>query len=90
VVLYPAYPNPFNPSTTIRYELPRATDVLLTVHDVRGRLVTTLASGPQSPGLKSAVWDGTTHAGARASSGVYFYRLVAGDVREARRMVLLK
>jgi subtilisin family serine protease len=90
VILHPAYPNPFNPSTTIRYELPEAAIVSLTIHDVRGRLVATLESGPQSPGLKTAIWNGSTRTGTRASSGMYFYRLIAGDVERTRKMVLLK
>lgn len=90
VVLHPAYPNPFNPATTIRYDLPRATHVTVTIHDVRGRLVTTLVDEPQGPGPKRVTWNGTTDAGTRAGSGVYFCRLRTNAEQRARKLLMLK
>jgi hypothetical protein len=83
-------PNPFNPTTTIHYELPVAGHVKLDVHDVRGRLVRTLVDGPVEAGRRAVVWEGRDSDGRRVASGVYFYRLRVGSFVETRRMVLLK
>jgi len=79
------YPNPFNPSTTIRYELPRASHVTLTVYDVLGQEVATLVDGLEEPGYKSVEWNASAVA-----SGVYFYRLQAGDFIQSMKLVLKK
>jgi len=84
------YPNPFNPSTTVAYEIDRATDVSLVVYDATGGLVRVLARGRQDQGRHQARWDGTDGKGRRAASGVYFVRLTAGGVVDTGRMVLLK
>lgn len=78
------YPNPFNPSTTIKYELPRASHVTLTVYDVLGREVATLVNGVEQPGSKSVEFN----AGNMAS-GVYFYRIQAGDYVLTKKLLLL-
>jgi hypothetical protein len=83
-------PNPFNPSTTIRFALPRRTEVSLRVFDVRGRLVKTLADGPRPAGQHAVEWDGRNDRGAPAASGVYLYRLQAGEQTLQRRMLLVK
>lgn len=83
--LYPATPNPFNPTTRIRYEIPSEGFVSLTVYDVRGRLVETLVSHREAAGEHIVTWD----AGS-TPSGVYFYRLQTGDFTETRTMILLK
>lgn len=84
-------PNPFNPTTTIRYRVPAdAERATLRIYDVAGRLVTTLVDGPVEPGERAAVWDGTDDGGERVASGVYLYRLEAGGREAAGRMVLLK
>ena len=85
-----AVPNPFNPTTTIRYALPRASRVALVIYDVRGTKVRTLAAGRQEAGYRSVVWDGKGERGTAVPSGVYFYRLTAGDFRATRKAVLLK
>ncbi len=83
-------PNPFNPSTEIRFSVPKAGEGSLRVYNMRGELVRTLRDGHFEAGAGSVVWNGKTDAGMNAGSGVYFYRLeVAGDAA-ARRMVLLK
>jgi len=85
-------PNPFNPSTTINYSVPEGASVIvsLKVYDIRGRLVRTLADGSREPGTHTVLWDGTDESGQQASSGIYIYRLRAGDFVQTRKMVLLK
>ncbi len=84
------YPNPFNPTTTIRYSLPRRADVTLAVFNALGQKIATLVSGSRPAGSHQAVWDGTNANGDEVSAGVYFYRLEAGDFVASRKMVLLK
>jgi hypothetical protein len=84
------FPNPFNPSTTIRYNLPRPTYVELKIYDVRGALVRTLVAGHQGAGEKKVTWDGRLDSGTMASSGVYFYQLKTAEFNRTRKMVLLK
>ncbi len=83
-------PNPFNPTTTIRYTLSREGSVELTVYDVKGRHVVTLISGRRPGGINLAGWDGCDTGGTAVSSGVYFYRLRANGRTLTRKMVLLK
>lgn len=83
--LLEAYPNPFNPTTLISYELPSTSDVKLRVFDVLGREVTTLVDDRQSVGSHTVRFDGS-----RMSSGVYFYELHAGNYRAVKKMVLMK
>ena len=85
-------PNPFNPTTRIVYvvESPTAVRVNLDVFDVRGRLVRQLVHERLSTGQVVVQWDGRDENGQAASSGVYFYRLVAGSTTITRRMTLLK
>ncbi len=85
------YPNPFNPTTTISYSLANRAHVQLKVYNVSGQLVRTLVDQVQTPAQVAPItWDGTNNAGTQVSSGVYFYRLVAGDFVRTRKMVLLK
>ena len=88
--LYAAAPNPFNPSTTIRFELPATERVTLTIYDANGRLVRTLVSETMSHGPHSVDWNGTDNAGRSVGSGVYFYRLETGRYTDSSKMVLLK
>ncbi len=83
-------PNPFNLSTTIEFALTEPTSVTLRVYDVTGREVASLKECPMSIGTHRVTWDGTTRSGARASSGIYFYRLAAGDHTQTGRMVMVK
>jgi hypothetical protein len=85
------YPNPFNPTTTIRYTVRDRAQVSLNVYNVAGQLIRTLVNESKSPGqVHTAIWDGRNDAGVTVSSGVYFYKLVAGDYVQTRKMVLLK
>ncbi|MFQ6105084.1 MAG: carboxypeptidase regulatory-like domain-containing protein [Candidatus Glassbacteria bacterium] len=88
------YPNPFNPQTTIVYDVPSSVGegirVLLCVYNLRGKKVKTLVDSFKKPGSHLAQWDGKNDKGERLSSGVYFYRLEAGDFVETRKLVLLE
>jgi hypothetical protein len=89
--LYPNVPNPFNPSTTIRFDLPQAGEVELTIYDVSGRLVNTLLNGVLMPaGLSEVAWGGIDADGRSVPAGVYLYRLYVGGYSETKRMVLVK
>lgn len=88
--LYQNYPNPFNPSTTIEYRLPEAAYVQIEVYDMSGRMVRSLVSGNVQAGLHSVAWDGSNDRGDRVASGVYAYRLTAGNYHAVRKMVLLR
>ena len=79
------YPNPFNPTTTIRYALPQAAEVELTVYNMAGQLVQTLVVEHQSAGSYAVKWDAAGWA-----AGLYFYRLQAGEFRQVKKMLLLK
>jgi hypothetical protein len=81
-------PNPFNPTTTIRFEMPEAGQARLVVYDVRGRQVRSLVDGHRDAGAHTAVWDGRDGAGERVSSGIYFYRLQGANATRVRKMVL--
>ncbi|MCE5271785.1 T9SS type A sorting domain-containing protein [bacterium] len=86
-------PNPFNPSTTISYNIPESSPqvmVELSVYNLRGQVVRTLVRETKGPGQYSVNWDGTDEGGRRVSSGVYFYRIQAGEYRATRKMVVLK
>lgn len=84
-------PNPFNPVTTIRYELAVARRVDLRVYDMSGRLVKVLAGGiREEAGLHEVDWRGLDESGQRVPSGIYFYRLTAAGDSKTRRMVLVK
>jgi hypothetical protein len=84
------YPNPFNPSTRIGFALPVATHVELEVINILGQRVVTLADHKIEAGNHEILWNGTNSSGQMVSSGVYFYRLKAGDFIETRKMLLLK
>jgi len=84
------YPNPFNPTTQISYDINTATHVKLNIYNVRGQEIKTLVDGLQSPGSKTVTWDGTNNAGQKVAGGVYLYRLQAGDVVQTKKMTLLK
>jgi hypothetical protein len=88
--LYPNYPNPFNPVTTLRYDLPENSYVNVTVYDILGRQVRALVKTTQEAGFKSVIWDATNDYGKPVSAGVYLYKIQAGEFVQSRKMVLLK
>ena len=79
------YPNPFNAQTIIEYQLPVTSSVKLEIYNILGSKVATLADGEQQAGYKSVTWDASD-----VSSGIYFYKLTAGDYTETKRMILVK
>jgi YVTN family beta-propeller protein len=84
------YPNPFNPKTTIVYNLPSPSDVRLSVYDVTGRLVTVLEDGEHGAGDHEIIWLGTDASGDNIATGVYFFRLTTADGSTTTKAVLLK
>ena len=88
--LYPNVPNPFNPSTTLRFDIAHAGSGSLRIHDVRGRLVRSLWAGTFAAGSHTTAWNGRDDHGVAVASGVYVVRLEAGDYRASRRIVLTK
>jgi len=85
-----SYPNPFNPSTTIRYALNGDARVSVKIYNTLGQLVRTIVDADQSEGYHEAVWDGRNESGSSVSSGIYVYRLVAGEFAQTRRVLLMK
>jgi hypothetical protein len=88
--LYQNIPNPFNPVTTIRFDLPRPAQVRLCVYNVKGELVASLADEYMTEGRKEVGWEARDNEGRAVASGVYFYRLTAGDFVQTKKMVLLR
>ena len=88
--LHQNFPNPFNPSTTIRYELPKASRVRLVIYNILGQEIRTLLHADASPGLHEIAWDGRNNGNLPATSGVYFYRLETSEFAEARKMLLIR
>jgi hypothetical protein len=84
------YPNPFNPTTTLVFELPTQMKVKLVVYDLLGRKVRTLINGPAKQGVHQVVWNATSDQGLPVSSGVYFYRLTAENYDKTMKMVLMR
>ncbi|MFC1514109.1 FlgD immunoglobulin-like domain containing protein, partial [candidate division KSB1 bacterium] len=89
-MLHDNYPNPFNPETTISFSLEIPADVNLSIYSVTGSLVKTLVSGHLSAHTYSYIWSGTNNIGLPVSSGVYYYKLHAGNTMIVKRMMLLK
>ncbi|MBM3278200.1 MAG: T9SS type A sorting domain-containing protein [Candidatus Handelsmanbacteria bacterium] len=86
--LQPNYPNPFNPTTVICYQLPQPAPVRLEIYDVLGQKVRTLAQGPAEPGFHRVAWDSRDEGGRAMAGGVYFYRLQAGEFTQVRALLL--
>ena len=85
-----SYPNPFNPVTTLRYDLPEDALVNITIYDMMGRIVKTLINDQQTAGYRSTQWNATNDAGSPVSAGIYLYMIQAGEFRQTKKMVLLK
>jgi len=88
--LHNDYPNPFNPITTLRYDLPENSLVTITIYDMLGRQVKTLINEYQDPGYRSIIWDATNDYGKPVSAGMYLYQIHAGEYISTKKMVLLK
>jgi hypothetical protein len=84
------YPNPFNPQTAIRFDLPAPLEVRLTIYDAQGRVVRTLVYGHQTAGVHNVIWDGRNNAGLAVSSGLYLCRMHAGEFSQIRKMTFFK
>ena len=85
-----AYPNPFNPQTTIKFSLPTASNVRLEIYGLDGRRVAILVNDELGPGAHEAIWRGRDDSGRAAASGVYFTKLTAGSLSQVRKMTLMK
>ncbi len=84
------YPNPFNPETSIDFQLPISAEVALEIYNLLGQKVITLVGGKREAGFYTVRWDGRNESGAVMPSGVYFYRLTAGGFVETKTMILLR
>ena len=88
--LHQNFPNPFNPITALRYDLPEEAFVTLIVYDMLGVEIIQLINTTQEAGFKSVQWNATDSMGIPVSAGVYLYKIQAGEFVETRKMVLLK
>lgn len=88
--VYDAYPNPFNPVTTLRYQLPEANMVTVTIYDMAGRQVKNLIDQQQGQGLHSIQWNGTNNLGNTVSAGIYLYQVHSGVYNQTNKMIFLK
>ncbi len=88
--LHQNHPNPFNPTTTISFDLVNTGKITLNVYNIKGELVRTLASENYPAGQNSILWNGEDNNGSSVSSGIYFYSLKAGDHEETKKMILMK
>jgi hypothetical protein len=90
--LHANYPNPFNPETTIEFDVPAGTynDTSLRIYDVSGKLIKMLINGTMDPGYHSVVWDGKDNNGTSVSSGVYYCKMVTKNYSKVMQLVLLK
>jgi len=84
------YPNPFNPATQFRFHLPRASHVKTEIFNILGQRVKTLVGERRRAGTHVVDWDGKDERGLGVSSGIYFYRMTAGDFSDIKKMLLLK
>ena len=88
--LHQNFPNPFNPITTIRYDVPEQSHVLMEIYNVLGQKVAVVVNGIHDPGFHAVRWNGTNLYGNSLSSGMYFYHIQAGDFRSIKKLILVK
>jgi len=88
--LHDNFPNPFNPTTTIRYDLPVKAKVRFTVYDMLGRQIKTLVDDEVAAGYHTITWDGTNQHGIQVGTGVYLYQIETKNYRDSGKMILLK
>lgn len=90
VIIHNAYPNPFNPVTYLRYDLPQNEMIKITIYDMMGRIVKTLVNSSQTAGNKTIQWNATDNKNEPISAGLYLYTIQAGEFRQTKKIVLLK
>ena len=90
VALHENYPNPFNPTTTLRFDLPEVSDITLIIYNMLGQKVRTFDYQNTSAGYHSVTWDATNDLGQPVGAGVYLYQLQTKNFVKTRKMVLLK
>ena len=88
--LYNNYPNPFNPSTTIKYSVPKVSNVKLQVYNMMGQLIKTLVNETKAPGFYNILWSGTNENNSKVASGIYFYRFESENFIANNKMILIK
>jgi photosystem II stability/assembly factor-like uncharacterized protein len=88
--LFQNYPNPFNPTTSIKYSLKEDVNVNIAVYNILGQTVKTLINEFQQAGYKELIWDGSNDNGLEVASGIYIYKIIAGDYINSKKMLLLK
>jgi len=88
--LFNNYPNPFNPETTIRFQIPKPSFVTVKIYNTMGQLIKTLVSDDLASGVYNVVWNGTNESGQPVSSGMYIYRLQAGEFSAVKKMLFIK
>ena len=88
--LHQNFPNPFNPVTSLRYDLPEQSFVTLTIYDLIGREITQLVNTTQEAGFRSVQWDATDSFGKPVSAGIYLYKITTGEFVQTKKMVLVK
>ena len=84
------FPNPFNPETSIRYELPEAVEVKVSIFNLLGNEIRTLVNEQKEAGVHSILWNGKDNAGREVATGAYLYRIKAGEFVETKRLTLLR
>jgi len=90
IALHAVYPNPFNPTVTVTFELDRRREVRVVIFDVKGRRIREVFVGTKDAGLQRVTWDATDNVGKRVSSGVYFLEVQSDDWRDSRKIIMLK
>ena len=88
--LHDNYPNPFNPVTNITYDIPEVSDVKIEVFNLAGQRVNTLVNKQHEPGRYRIVWNATNDYGQQLASGMYIYRISAGDFVSVKKLILMK
>ena len=88
--LHQNFPNPFNPSTEIRFDLPEAGNVNLAIYNLMGQKIRTLSSVNMTPGYHAIIWDGTNDMGSQVATGMYFYSIQSNNFQATKKMLFLK
>jgi hypothetical protein len=88
--LHSAYPNPFNPKTSIKFQIPQSQMVRIDIFDIQGKIVKILVNDTFMTGNHTVAWNGKNNYGEYAAAGMYFYHLTAGNFSQTKKMILLK